>query len=383
MAFLIFWAYCGYLVSIYLLSLFGKKNNENQKIISFPHITLLVPCYNEEKLTKEKVENIKQLDYPKQKMKVYFLDGDSDDSTYEKLMEETKTYKYISVLNTNCQGKINQINFILPQVDTEIIVCTDMDALLEKNVLKEFIKTFQADDEVAVVGAKIIPENSSDLEAQYWESQNAVRLLESEVHSSSIVIAPCYAFKRSLLSSFPDDCIADDIYISFLANSQRQKVKYIAAAVVHETRTPTTLNQLITHKFRKGNAYQIELLRFVYTLPRMLPRWRLIFLTHFLQVIIMPWVLVFFALCSISLLLSGAIYLNVVGFNFILLFISLVITSFLMSRNRKKFSPGKTRKSILPVFLVTNFILLINGLTFPFYNQTSRYPKIESIKKKQ
>ena len=171
--------------------------------------------------------------------------------------------------------------------------------------------------------------------------------------------------------------------ISFLANSQRHKVKYIANAVVHETRTPTTLNQLITHKFRKGNAYQIELLRFIYTLPRMLPRWRLIFLTHFLQVIIMPWVLVFFALCSISLLLSGAIYLNVVGFNFILLFISLVITSFLMSRNRKKFSPRKTKRSILPVFLVTNFILLINGLTFPFYNQTSRYPKIESIKKKQ
>ena len=383
MAFLIFWAYCGYLISIYLLSLFGKKNNKNQKIISYPHITILIPCYNEENLIKEKVENIKQLDYPEQKMKAYFLDGDSDDSTYEKLKKETKNCEYISVLKTHCQGKINQINYILPQVDTEIIVCTDMDALLEKNVLKEFIKTFQADDEVAVVGAKIIPENSSDLEAQYWESQNTLRLLESEVHSSSIVIAPCYAFKRSLLSSFPDDCIADDIYISFLANSQRHKVKYIANAVVHETRTPATLNQLITHKFRKGNAYQIELLRFVYTLPRMLPRWKLIFLTKFLQVIIMPWVLVFFALCSISLLLSGSMYLNVVGFNVILLFISLVITSFLMSRKRKKFSPGKTKRSILSLFLVANFILLINGLTFPFYSQSSRYPKIESKKKKQ
>ena len=377
MSFLIFWAYCGYLISIYLLSLFGKKKDNQQKIGSFPEVTILVPCYNEENLVKAKVKNLVKLDYPKSKLKVVFLDGGSEDKTLENLKKESQDLPYIKAVTTDSRGKINQLNFYLAQVQSEIVISTDMDALLNKNVVKEFIKVFQSDPQTGVVGARVVPKNCSKLEARYWDDQNILRILESEVHSSSIVIAPCYAFRRDLLLFFPHDCIADDIYISFLANSRGYKVKYIPSAVVYETRTPKNLHDLITHKFRKGNAYEIELLRFLYTMPRMQPRWKLIFLTKFLQVIIMPWILTFFALSSISLILSGSAYLKIVLFNTILLFLSLVVTSFLMSQKRKRFAKGKSKGPNLSIFLVTNFILLLNGLTFPFYHQTSNYPKVK------
>ncbi len=378
MTFLIFYAYCGYLITLHMLSLFAKQINGYEEITSFPSLTILVPCYNEEALVKAKVENFEKVDYPKEKMKVVFLDGGSEDKTIENLKKITIGHDYIHVVKTAERGKINQLNDYLPQVDSDIVVCTDMDAILEEDVLKRIVYGFQQDPEVGVIGAQVIPKNCSKLETQYWDDQNVLRILESKVHSSSIVIAPCYAFRRNLLLFFPNDCVADDIYISFLANSRGYKVKYFQDAIVYETRTPANLNELITHKFRKGNAYQIELLRYLYTLPNMLPRWKLIFLTKFLQIIIMPWILVFYALSSLSLTLSGIVYLKIVVVSVGILFISLVITSLLMKQQRKKISTIKGKKPILSLFLITNFILLINGLSFPFYKQSSKYPKVKA-----
>ncbi len=378
MTFLIFYAYCGYLITLHMLSLFGKLNNGYEEITTFPSLTILVPCYNEEALVKSKVENFEKVDYPKEKMKVVFLDGGSEDDTVKNLQRITSGHDYIHVVKTSERGKINQLNDYLPQVDSDIVVCTDMDAILKEDVLKRIVYGFQQDPEVGVIGAQVIPKNCSKLETQYWDDQNVLRILESKVHSSSIVIAPCYAFRRNLLLFFPSDCIADDIYISFLANSRGYKVKYFQDAIVYETRTPTNLNELITHKFRKGNAYQVELLRYLYTLPNMLPRWKLIFLTKFLQIIIMPWILIFYALCSLSLSLSGIVYLKIVVVSVGILFFSLVITSLLMKQQRRNISTIEGKKSILSLFLITNFILLINGLSFPFYKQSSKYPKVKA-----
>lgn len=377
--FLIFWAYCGYLIVLHLLSFFGKHERVNQEIHDYPEISMLVPCYNEENLVKQKIDNMKKLEYPREKLNVFFLDGCSTDKTVQRIKEEIKDIENIKVIETNCKGKINQINYILPKLNSNIIVNTDMDTILNGDVLIKMVEVFESDENIAVVGAHVMPQNCIELEAQYWADQNHFRILESKIHSSSIVIAPCYSFKRDLLENFPEDCIADDIYISFLANSLGKKSKYEQDAIAYETRTPSTVEDLLNHKFRKGNAYIIELLRFLYLLPRMQARWRLIYLTKFLQVVLIPWIIPFFMLSSISLILSGIAYLKIVAFSFIFLLISLLITRWLFSKtSMSNLNGGYKKRSLLTLFIITNFILLLNGLTYMFYNQTSCYHKIKT-----
>jgi len=373
---LIFWAYCGYLISLYLLSLFSRNKEGPNLVPSYPDVSILVPCLNEETLVDAKIRDIMALDYPKDKLRVLFLDGGSDDMTCDKIRQFAPDNGTISLVKTNKRGKVNQINHVLPDVDTEIIVCSDMDAEMKSDVLKRIAGVFESDPRVRVAGAMVMPKGGSSLEAQYWEDQNVIRLLESEVHSSSIVIAPCYAFKKGLIREFPEDCVADDIYISFIANAKGFLVKYLKDAVVYETRTPSSLSSLITHKFRKGNAFIIEILRFLYLLPRMHPRWKLIFLTKLLQVIIMPWVLVFYAISSASLVLSGLLYVKIVALSATALLLSLFTTSFLMAKKRKSLINRVRKRVIAGVFIVTNLILLLNGLTFPFYHQSSEFPKV-------
>ena len=69
-----------------------------------------------------------------------------------------------------------------------------------------------------------------------------------------MVIACCYAFRRGLLDRFPEDVVADDVYVAALANTLGHRTTYCAKALVEELRTPQTLPELFTHKFRKSNA---------------------------------------------------------------------------------------------------------------------------------
>jgi cellulose synthase/poly-beta-1,6-N-acetylglucosamine synthase-like glycosyltransferase len=373
---LIFWSYCGYLISLLVLSAFEPKGDRAEEVLRFPTFVLLVPCYNEEALVGAKFRNLAELDYPKDRMRILFLDGGSVDATRQLINDRIAGHPHMELVETGTRGKTPQINAVLPSLTAEIVVCTDMDAELSRNVLRDFARAFEADGTIGVVGAKVIPRTNSLLETQYWEDQNVIRLLESEVHSSSIVIAPCYAFRRGLIDAFPEDCVADDIFISFLANVKGFKVKYLPGTEVYETRTPYTLPHLISHKFRKGNAYMREVLRFLRWVSRMPRRWKLIYITKVLQVVVMPWVLIVFGIATVALSLGRRSRPRVVGLVFVFLLVSLAATSLLMARKRRQMVNRNHRRSLMAVFLLTNFILFLNALTYPFYRQTSRFEKI-------
>ena len=383
MLFIIFWSYSGYLMLLYIISTLngkdnpGADNSTKEKL----RIAIFVPYYNEENYIEQKVKNIEELIYDKAKLEVFFLNGLSTDQTGPKIDALIGNITNYHLIETKCRGKINQINYGLTKVNhhADIIVNTDVDALLEPEILIKINQAFMSDERVAVVGANISPVNCISFEEHYWRDQNLLRLIESNFYTSSIVVAPCYAFRSSLISAFPVDCIADDIYIAFKANTEGFITKYIKSAVGTEIRTPQNLEDFFRHKFRKGNAYLIELLRFLYLLPYMQPAWKVIYITKLLQLAVIPWILPFFLLSTISLILSGWGLFQVAFFGLLFLIISLMITSFLMKKTRRKYLNFNSKsgvKSITMPFIVSNLILVLIGLSYPFYKQNSSYAKI-------
>jgi len=206
----LWWGYFGYYIFIKIYkSTQDSKNIPKNVPTTPPSITMLVPCFNEEKLIISKIQNVKDLHYPREQLIVKFLDGGSTDATLSLVKEHISDAPYIQLMETGQKGKIAQINHVLPQIKTDIVLNTDVDAHLKPNVLVEMVKEFQTDDRIMVVGALVIPQNCCKEEAQYWNTQNKIRILESEAYSSSIVIAPCYGFRTGLIDRFPDDVIAD------------------------------------------------------------------------------------------------------------------------------------------------------------------------------
>lgn len=66
--FIIFWAMIGYPLSLKILSKIFKGRTLKKDYSYLPTVTVMVVAHNEEKVIKEKLENIIKLDYPKDKI---------------------------------------------------------------------------------------------------------------------------------------------------------------------------------------------------------------------------------------------------------------------------------------------------------------------------
>lgn len=382
MVMLIFWCYCGYLIMLFLITTRDSwKRGPSAETAAMPRIAVIVPCYNEEAYVDRKVGNLLGLEYDRDRLDVFFLHGLSTDGTGARIAAYIAPHPRFHLLETGCVGKIPQLNYGLARVreGADVVVSTDMDAMLEPDALLEIAKEFAADRRVAVVGANIVPGQCLSMERDYWLDQNLIRIMESKAYASSIVVAPCYAYKASLIERFPDDCVADDIFIAFKANTERCFVRYCTSAHGVELRAPTSIREFIRHKFRKGNAYLIELFRFFYRLPHMPALFKVIYGTKVLQLALLPWILLYFAIATISMLMDGAGLFHMALHGCCLLFVSLLITSFIMKRAHMSFL-GERSRSVLPnlkLFIISNLILMLVGLKYPFYKQNSSYSRIE------
>lgn len=372
---LIWWGYIGY-----FLFLHTKNNQSGFKIPDeptrdYPAIAVLIPCLNEESIIQDKINNINKLKYPRDKLSVYFLDGGSSDDTLSIIQTASDKNLHIHAVDTHVKGKIAQLNYILPALRTDIIVNTDVDGILEENTLLKIVARFQADPGIGVVGTTVIPEKSPALEQSHWETQNWIRSLESSVYSSSVVVAVCYAFKRIILERFPQDVIADDVYITFISNLKGYKSVYAPEIVSKETRVPGDLSTIILHKFRKTHANIVETLRFFFCTFSANRFWCIIFYTRALQILFLPLLSIIYCGLMLFLLINNHYYACITGISFIM--ISFFFYNRLNIQNSRLMC-GRSLLNTLAVFILLNLLLSFSLIAHPFLSQTSNYHRINS-----
>ncbi len=370
------WSFFGYFISIFLIGLFKVKK---MPVIpdSLPRVSLIIPCYNESGEILTKLDNIRNLDYPRELLDVVFIDGGSSDETAMLLNKEIKSGEKHSVIVSDKRGKISQLNYVLPGIKNDIVVVSDVDALLLPDAIKWIAAEFSCDPDISVVGAYCHPSDSLAEDSYYWASQNKGRLMETDAMSSYIVVAPCYAFKRRLLERFPEDVVADDVYIAFLGHLRGERVVYSRLAKAVETRSPRSYADFMAHKFRKSNAVLKESLRFLYLLPEMNSFCKMMFITRIAQQILLPIMLIFWLL-TLGGILTMFRY-DIAIFTLFALAILFVITSAIFSV--VKTSDSVKRYSILTVirgYLLMLAIMLATGISYPFVRQNSSYPKLNT-----
>ncbi|MBU1169619.1 MAG: glycosyltransferase [Proteobacteria bacterium] len=379
MTLLLGWVMFGYFLCLGAL---GRLNRRKEPVLSdyTPVISVIVPCYNEEEHIIEKLEDILNLDYPRNYLDVVFADGGSNDGTLKLLDENIKDYDHIRVVKCGQKGKINQLNYVLPKVRGDIVVNTDTDARLSPDLLKWIAAEFAVDTNVWVVGAYSRPQNSILIERYYWSAQNKGRLMESNAGTSSIVIAQCYAFKRELIKQFPEDVVADDIYIAFLANTLGYRTVYSRRAKAMEIRAPESYREFITHKFRKNNAFLRESLRFLYLLPNMTSFCKMMFLTRTTQLLFLPWIFLLWIMLGMTALVYCCF--SITAFGIVLLSLLFIVTSCVFSH--VDLPDGHHQYSLRTVvtgFTVTLIIMLWAGISYPFVRQSSSYRRLASSEK--
>ena len=202
--FLIFWANIGYGLSLKVLSRIFKKRQLKKDYEHLPTVTVMVVAHNEEKVIGQKLENLLELDYPREKLRLLVSSDNSTDATNSIVEEFIKAHPDTD-LTLYCvkerKGKTNAQNEAQRTVTTEFLVMTDANAMLDKNCVKELMAAFASQD-VSYVSGRLAYVNSGDAatassESGYWSSDLKLREIESRIQTITAGNGAIYACRNS------------------------------------------------------------------------------------------------------------------------------------------------------------------------------------------
>lgn len=182
-----------------------------------PSVSILVPAFNEERLIRSKLENLKEVGYPKDKMEVILIDDASTDQTLaraEEFAAENPELRVKILHHTSRQGKAHGLNAALSACSNGIIVVTDADVVWPLDILNKALPYMSDPTVGALSGVARLknPEQSwvTNAEKNYLGMMSVWRLGESKIYST-VRFEGCFSlFKRKAFQEFDSESGADD-----------------------------------------------------------------------------------------------------------------------------------------------------------------------------
>lgn len=129
-------------------------------------ITIGTPVKNRACCIREVLRAIENLEYPREKIKLVFVDDYSTDGTFEILKEwKNRTEKsYYDVVLIQGQTNIPQArNLCINNMDGDFILFWDSDVIPPKDLLKQIVDVLESNNRVGVIGADYLYEHDNVL----------------------------------------------------------------------------------------------------------------------------------------------------------------------------------------------------------------------------
>lgn len=238
---IVVYTYVGYGIVLYLL-VFVKRLATKAKPLAditddrLPEVTLMVCAYNEEDIIAEKMDNTRRLDYPSDRLHLVWVTDGSNDNTNVLL----SAYPEVKVIYfPERRGKAAALKHGIKEIDTEIIMMTDANTMLNPEAVREVARLMQ-DPKVGCVSGekKVMARSDSDEAAQgeglYWKYESTLKRLDSELYSAMGAAGELCVIRRQLMTDIPDDTLLDDFIISMEIVKKGYKIAYTSNAYAME-----------------------------------------------------------------------------------------------------------------------------------------------------
>jgi cellulose synthase/poly-beta-1,6-N-acetylglucosamine synthase-like glycosyltransferase len=220
----------------------------------YPSVTVIVPCWNEEKTVSATVHSILNMDYPKDQLKIIIVDDGSTDSTWN-VIQKFSQNPQISLYTKQNGGKYTALNLGLSKTTTELVGCLDADSFADKNALKTVVTYFQ-DKETMAVAPSI----------KLWKPKGVLQLLQKVEYGFGIFTRKLFHYMNAVyitpgpLSIFRREVFenlgpyrhahgTEDIDIALRMQKNHYKIVHAHSAIIY-TVAPKTLRSLLKQRVR-------------------------------------------------------------------------------------------------------------------------------------
>jgi cellulose synthase/poly-beta-1,6-N-acetylglucosamine synthase-like glycosyltransferase len=240
---LVIYTYLGYGLVLWILLKLKQATtgkNKPEPILpddaQLPEVTLMICAYNEEDVIKEKMQNIRDLDYPKEKLCVMWVTDGSNDQSNALL---SKYDDIVLVYSPERKGKAAAMQHGLEKNNAEYVIFTDANTLLNSSAIREIVKELMKPNVSCVAGEKRVAarhegQTAAQGEGLYWKYESTLKKWDSEFYSAMGAAGELFAVKMSDYRPAPSNALLDDFMISMLMVKDGHRIAYTSKAYAIE-----------------------------------------------------------------------------------------------------------------------------------------------------
>ena len=204
---------------------------------SSPDLTLFIAAYNEEAVVDEKMRNSLELDYPADKLHIFWVTDGSNDRTNKLL---AKWPQATVIYQPERQGKTAALNRGMQFVKTPLVVFTDANTHINREALREIVRAFTNPKVGCVAGEKRIAVQAKDNAASggegiYWKYESTLKKLDSRLYSAAGAAGELFAIRSELFEKMDTDTLLDDFILSLRIVMRGYTIAYCADAYATES----------------------------------------------------------------------------------------------------------------------------------------------------
>lgn len=247
-----------------LISFFEKKPTKKDfsRPLRYPTVSMLVPCFNEEKTLAGTIDSLLALEYPADKLDIVVIDDGSKDGTAAIGREYAARFPgKVSFLQKENGGKYTALNLGIKQSRGEIIGCLDADSFAAPDALVEAVKKFESDPSVmAITPAMKVFQPRKILELmQNVEYTFGIfyKKMFDNLAAIDVLPGPFSMYKREVFAKigmFKHAHNTEDMEIAFRMHAHKLRIANAHTALVYTT-VPKTVRALLKQRTRWSQGF--------------------------------------------------------------------------------------------------------------------------------
>ena len=244
----IVYVYAGY--PLLLACGFLGRRKPVHRSTTYPVVSVIIPAHNEQDVIAEKIENIRALAYPQERIEILVGSDGSTDRTAEIVRQHAGVTLYES---TGQSGKSLIQNELVKRSSGEILLFTDADCFASPDALSRLVKNF-ADRRVGLVTARPTYFNNDENEVTqnegiYLRYEKWLQRQESERGLLAMASGSFFAMRRTIWQPLASN-VGDDFVLPLHVALHGHRVVMEAGATVRTDLTQNRLNSILAMRRR-------------------------------------------------------------------------------------------------------------------------------------
>ena len=210
-----------------------------------PDVTLMICAYNEADVIEEKMQNIRALNYPQEKLCVMWVTDGSNDNSNELL----QAYPEVKlVYSPERKGKAAAMQHGLQENKAEYVIFTDANTMLNADAIREIVRQFMKKNVSCVSGEKRVAarhagQATAEGEGVYWKYESMLKRWDSELYSAMGAAGELFAVRMSHYLPAPSNALLDDFMMSMLILKDGHRIAYTNEAYATEYGSASTAEE--------------------------------------------------------------------------------------------------------------------------------------------